>query len=193
MEIVRKPKFKLSKYWIWYLTIGILFVYSNNLRVCKAEDEEGTISILDEIEQGLINQSSDSVPQKIERKDLIKLEEKKKESISSEITLPQESNSFSYKKKANIIVLNKITAKSELVKFELNKIESFGNLSVEVHKCAKNNNPLRPANLILITVFDNKPDGNKSLVFDGWMDSSNLAISTLEHPVYEIMPRNCVD
>jgi hypothetical protein len=64
---------------------------------------------------------------------------------------------------------------------------------VEVHKCAKNINPLKPTNLMLIKVFDHKTDGNKSLVFDGWMDSSNLSISALEHPVYEIMPRDCLD
>ena len=46
---------------------------------------------------------------------------------------------------------------------------------------------------MLIKVFDHKTDGNKSLVFDGWMDSSNLSISALEHPVYEIMPRDCLD
>ena len=193
MEIFRNLQFQLIKYWILYLTVGILFVFCSTSGICAAEDEELEISVLDEIEQGLINPSPDVEPQKIERKDLIKLEEKKKESISSEITLPQQPSAFSYKKNANLLILNKITAKSELVKFELNKPKTFGNLSVEVHKCAKNINPSRPSNLVLITVFDNKPDGNKSLVFDGWMDSANLAISTVEHPVYEIMPRDCVD
>jgi hypothetical protein len=193
MEIFRNLQFQLIKYWILYLTVGMLFVFCSTSGICAAEDEELEISVLDEIEQGLINQSPGGEPQKTERKDLIKLEDKKKESISSKITLPQESTDFSYKKTASIVVLNKITAKSELVKFELNKAKSFGHLSVEVHKCAKNINPLKPTNLMLIKVFDHKTDGNKSLVFDGWMDSSNLSISALEHPVYEIMPRDCLD
>jgi len=193
MEISRKFHFRLAKYWVWCLTVWMILIFCSIPTICIAEDEELEISLLDEIEQDLINPSPGVEPQKIERKDLIKLEDKKKESISSEISLPEEPTSFSYKKNAKIVILNKITAKSELVKFELNKAESFGNLSIKVHKCAKNTNPLRPANLVLITVFDNKPDGNKSVLFDGWMDSSNLAISTLEHPVYEIIPRNCVD
>lgn len=192
MEISRKFHFRLTKYWICCPTLWILVIFCNIPTICIAEDEELEMSVLDEIEQDLINPSPVVEPQKIERKDLIKLEDKK-ESISSEISLPEESMSFSYKKNAKIVILNKITAKSELLKFELNKAKSFGNLSVEVHKCAKNTNPLRPSNLVLITVFDNKPDGNKSLVFDGWMDSSNLAISTVEHPVYEIIPRDCLD
>ena len=131
MEIFRNLQFQLIKYWILYLTVGILFVFCSTSGICAAEDEELEISVLDEIEQGLINQSPGGEPQKTERKDLIKLEDKKKESISSKITLPQESTDFSYKKTASIVVLNKITAKSELVKFELNKEKSFGHLSVK--------------------------------------------------------------
>jgi len=193
MEISRKFYFRLAKYWVWCLTVWMILIFCSIPTICIAEDEELEISLLDEIEQDLINPSPGVEPQKIERKDLIKLEDKKKESISSKITLPQESTDFSYKKTASIVVLNKITAKSELVKFELNKAKSFGHLSMEVHKCAKNINPLRPTNLMLIKVLELKTDGNKSLVFDGWMDSSNLAISVLEHPVYEIMPRDCLD
>ena len=152
-------------------------------------------SSLEEIEQDLLNQTSTNAEiEKIERKDLPKLEDKKKESISSEINVPiVESESFSYKQIAKIIILNKITAKSELIEFKLGRMRFFGNLSVEVHKCVKNTDPLKASNLMLITVFDNKLDDDKLLVFNGWMDSSNLSISTVEHPVYEIIPMDCVD
>lgn len=193
MEIVKNFQFQLIKYWILYLTVGIIFVLSTTSGICAAEDEELEISVLDKIEQGLIHQSLRENSQTTEGKNLIKLEDKKKESISSKITLSQESTDFSYKKAATIVVLNKITSKSELVKFELNKAKSFGYLSIEVSQCAKSINPLRPTNLMLIKVFDHKIDYNKSLVFNGWMDSLNLAICVLEHPVYEIIPRDCLD
>lgn len=100
--------------------------------------------------------------------------------------------SFLYKEKAEIIILNKITAKSELVQFKVGITKFFGKISIQVHKCAKSNNPLRSSNLMLITVFDNSFDDGKFLLFHGWIDSSNLSISTLEHPVYEIISRNCL-
>jgi hypothetical protein len=182
-------------YWAYRYILVIVLIFCNPYPCCLAEDETSEISLLslEEIEQGLLNQNSDANPPKIEREDLPKLEDKKKESISSEINLPQESGAFSYKKTAKIIILNKITAKSELIEFKLGKVKLFGHLSVEVHKCAKNTDPLKPSNLMLITVFDSKLDDDKLLVFHGWMDSSNLSISTLEHPVYEVIPMECVD
>ena len=77
MEIFRNLQFQLIKYWILYLTVGMLFVFCSTSGICAAEDEELEISVLDEIEQGLINQSPGGEPQKTERKDLIKLEDKK--------------------------------------------------------------------------------------------------------------------
>ena len=182
-----------QQWFVAHSILAILLIFCNPCSLCLAEDEASEISSLDEIEQGLLNQNSDAEPSKIEREDLPKLEDKKKESISSEINYPQESGAFSYKKIAKIIILNKITAKSELIEFKLGKVKLFGNLSVEVHKCAKNTDPLKSSNLVLLTVFDNKFDDNKLLVFHGWMDSSNLSISTLEHPVYEVIPMDCVD
>lgn len=190
----------LVKYWFYCLAAGFILGFCSSFTVSLAEDEavNGTdevvdASLLEEIEQGLLSQDPKAEPAKIERKDLPKLEDKRKESISSEIDVPLETGSFSFKKTAKIIVLNKITAKSELTEFKLGMIKFFGNLSIEVHKCVRNADPVRSANLVLITVFDNKLDNDKLLVFHGWMDSSNLSISTLEHPVYELIPVDCVN
>ena len=64
MEIFRNLQFQLIKYWILYLTVGILFVFCSTSGICAAEDEELEISVLDEIEQGLINQSPGGEHQK---------------------------------------------------------------------------------------------------------------------------------
>lgn len=97
------------------------------------------------------------------------------------------------KSKAKLIILNKITAKSELVEFRLGETKYFGNLSVEVKKCVKKTDPLNSSSLMLVSIFDNKPDDDKKSVFQGWIDSSNLSISTIEHPIYEIIPKECID
>ncbi|MFK7968043.1 MAG: DUF2155 domain-containing protein [Rickettsiaceae bacterium] len=183
----------LINYRVYYFALLIIFIFCNLCTLCLAEDESLEMYSLEEIEKDLLNQSAISEVEKIEREDLQKLEDKKKESISYEVNIPQVEEVFSYKKIAKIIILNKITTKSNLVKFNLGESKFFGNISVEVHKCAKNMNPLKSSNLMLITVVDNKIKDDKILVFHGWMDSSNLSISTLEHPVYEIIPMDCID
>ncbi len=105
----------------------------------------------------------------------------------------KEDDSFIYKDKAKIIILNKITAKSNMVELKLNEIRFFGNLSIEVAKCAKNKDPIKSSNFMLIKVFDNKPDDDRILIFNGWVDSANPSISSVEHAVYEVMPQECID
>lgn len=94
--------------------------------------------------------------------------------------------------RAELIILNKITAKSVKRTFNLGEVQFFGNLSVEVHKCVKSTDPFNANNLMLLTIFDNKIDDDNLSVFHGWIVSSNPSISTLEHPVYEIIAVNCI-
>lgn len=93
---------------------------------------------------------------------------------------------------AEMIVLNKITTKSEKIIFKVGEVRFFNNISIEVNKCVNNPNILDPNNMMLITVFDNKIATDKLSVFHGWMMSNNLSISSLEHPVYELIPKRCL-
>jgi len=95
-------------------------------------------------------------------------------------------------KRAKITVLNKITAKSEQVIFDIGQVKFFGNLSIEVHKCIQSTDPYEPNNLMLLTIFDNKADDDQLSVFHGWVVTSNPSLSTLEHPVYEVIPMTCL-
>jgi hypothetical protein len=94
-------------------------------------------------------------------------------------------------KKAKIILLNKITAKSEQIELDVGEVKFFGNLSIEVHQCFHSTDPYKPNDLMLLTIFDNKTEDEHLSVFHGWMVTSNPSISTPEHPVYEIIPRLC--
>lgn len=160
-------------------TLFCLFLSSSH---CQAS----SIS-LDEIADSLNSNN-------VEHEDLLKLADKQKESIAAEkTTAPLGTGPLLYKRKAKIIILNQITAKSELVDFRLGETQYFGNLSIELQKCVKNTDPLNSSNLMLLSVFDNKPDDDRISVFQGWIDSSNPSVSTVEHPIYEIIPKECVD
>lgn len=94
--------------------------------------------------------------------------------------------------RAELIILNKITTKSKRTIFTLGEVKFFGNLSIEVHKCIKSTDPFNANNLMLLTIFDNKIDDDNLAVFHGWVISSNPSLSTLEHPVYEVIPVDCI-
>lgn len=93
---------------------------------------------------------------------------------------------------AEVVVINKITTKSEKVLLKIGDLKYLGNISVEIHKCVKDTNPYKPNNSILLTIFDNKIDDDRIKIFHGWMMSNNLSVSTLEHPVYEVIPVSCL-
>lgn len=92
---------------------------------------------------------------------------------------------------AEIIIINKITTKSQNVIFKAGDVKFFGNISVEIHKCINDPSILQPNNMMLMTIFDNKIDDDKLSIFHGWMMSKSLSASTLEHPVYDIIPVKC--
>jgi len=94
--------------------------------------------------------------------------------------------------KAKLIILNKITTKSTEHVLKIGEVKFFGNLSIELHKCIKATDPYNANNWMLLTIFDNKVEEDNLSVFHGWVLSSNPSISTLEHPVYEVIPLDCI-
>ena len=94
--------------------------------------------------------------------------------------------------KGKLIILNKITTKSTEHILKIGEVKFFGNLSIKLHKCVKGTDPYNTNNWMLLTVFDNKVEKEAITVFHGWVLSSNPSLSTLEHPVYEVIPLDCV-
>jgi hypothetical protein len=108
------------------------------------------------------------------------------------VTKAENDSSISYCQTAKIIALNKITAKSEELIFKLGEAKYFGNIEIKIHKCLKNHNPYSPYSTILLTATENKTDEDPAIIFQGWMVSSNAAISTMQHPIYEIFAKDCL-
>ena len=92
---------------------------------------------------------------------------------------------------AEIIILNKITAKSQREILNVGEVRFFGNMSIEAHKCVKNTDPFNSNNFILLTVSENKIEEDNLVIYHGWLASSNLSIATIEHPVYEVIAMDC--
>ena len=113
----------------------------------------------------------------------------------SDIILPQgeADKAGTYYGIAKIVALNKITAKSQEFSIKVGGTAYFGNIAILVKKCWSNNDPYLPQNKILLNVVEHKVDEDPQNIFSGWMISSNIQASALEHPSYELIVINCHD
>jgi hypothetical protein len=102
---------------------------------------------------------------------------------------------FSHDKKiASIQILNKITAKVQNVNIPINTDIAYGTLKIEVKSCWKSSPYELSENKILMNIYEKKI-GQKEYqqIFFGWMFSSSPGISSMEHPVYDVVAINCLD
>jgi hypothetical protein len=87
--------------------------------------------------------------------------------------------------------LNKITARSTILKIEIGRSINFGNLEISAKQCWKSSIDEQPDNKVLLEIIEHRPDEQNERIFYGWMFSSSPAISALEHPVYDLIVINC--
>ena len=95
-------------------------------------------------------------------------------------------------KKAKIITLNKITAKSEEMILKSNAPQYFGNIELILYRCLKHQDQYSPDNKALIKITEHKLHEDPVKVFQGWLFSSSITASTFEHPVYEVFVKECI-
>ena len=91
-----------------------------------------------------------------------------------------------------VIALNKITATSKELVLKPNEPQYFGNIQIKLHKCIKNLDPYNEDNYMLLTITEHKIDEDAMSIFQGWIISSSISVSTFEHPIYEIFAKNCL-
>lgn len=88
--------------------------------------------------------------------------------------------------------LKKVTAETSVFEAPIDIPTRFGTLTITVKKCIKSKPEDQPENTVLILIQDTKVNESPATVFSGWMFSSSPAISSLEHPVYDITMLDCV-
>lgn len=88
-------------------------------------------------------------------------------------------------------VLDKVTARSELMDTPLGEEASFGNLRITPRHCFVSASDKLPEQAVFLEVGETKPDGATEQLFRGWMFASSPALSALEHPVYDITMIAC--
>lgn len=89
--------------------------------------------------------------------------------------------------------LDKVTARISSITAPLNEAVRFGTLEIIVHRCTKRPPEETPESAALLEIHDVKPGESRALLFKGWMFASSPALSALEHPVYDIWVKDCLN
>ena len=91
----------------------------------------------------------------------------------------------------NVQLLNKNTAKVEKIFLQLKKPIIINNLQITLHKCWQAPEYQKPESKMLLEVAEIYQD-TKTLIFFGWLFASSPSVSSLEHPIYDLVALNCL-
>ena len=122
----------------------------------------------------------------------ISIEEDNEEQQASIDDEASDDNYNHNKAYATVQILNKITAKIKYLDIKVNSENNFGLLKIKVLSCWKSSPYDLSENKILLNIFERKIDSDEyHSIFEGWMFFSSPAISTMEHPIYDVVAINC--
>lgn len=157
----------------FYLLLVFMYVPSASYAADKVDDskEEQAVGVEKKV--------------KPERKSF-KQDKKQKESEKSEDSAVQEES--------NTVILrglNKVIGRASTLEATLGTILRFENLEIIARKCVKSAPDERPENAALLEIREIKIGEEPKQIFLGWMLSSSPALSSLEHPVYDITVLSC--
>ena len=106
-----------------------------------------------------------------------------------------QANSWLSSEQAFLQTLDKITARIATVPLTLNQPFQFGTLEIELKHCAFTPPEVPPEAAAFLEIrdvgFADNEEADKITVFSGWMFASSPAVSSLEHPVYDVTLLAC--
>ncbi len=93
---------------------------------------------------------------------------------------------------ANLIGLDKITAKTSKISINLGETKKFGPLEIKVLKCGKIRSENKDDNVAYLQVKDlSENENEKVFIFNGWTFSSDPTIAPFDHAIYDLQLVNC--
>ena len=84
--------------------------------------------------------------------------------------------------------LDKTTGRTSFLTVQVGQPYTYGDLTIRVEKCLKRPPEETPENSVYLTVTEKEEE-----MFKGWMFSSNPALSSMDHPVYDVWVLECKD
>jgi hypothetical protein len=91
-----------------------------------------------------------------------------------------------------LIGLDKITAKTELIKIKIGETKKFEMLEVKALNCGLDKSSNKTDYVAYIQVKDTFDDHNEKIfIFNGWTFSANPSLTPIDHAIYDIWLVEC--
>ena len=107
-----------------------------------------------------------------------------------------EKKSTSSNKNGEVMVvlkaLDKITAKTSIIKMGIEKKEVFGELEIKVLKCVLSSKADPPDTIAYLQIKDlAETNQDKVFIFNGWTFASTPTLKSVDHPIYDVWLVGC--
>lgn len=89
--------------------------------------------------------------------------------------------------------LDKVTARVTTIEAPLNTPVHFGTLEITAKRCYKRPPEESPESAAYLEIREVRQDEAPKQLFVGWMFASSPALSALEHPVYDVWVKDCLN
>lgn len=89
--------------------------------------------------------------------------------------------------------LDKVTARITTIEAPLGKPVHFGPLEITAERCSKRPPEESPESAAFLEIREVRPGEAPHQLFRGWMFASSPALSALEHPVYDVWVKDCLN
>lgn len=104
------------------------------------------------------------------------------------VTAPAQAD---YEKIAVLEALDKITGRVFTLEAVIGSEVRFGRLRINPHRCFKAPPEQPPESVAFLEIRETRPDQDVLQLFTGWMFASSPGLSTLEHPIYDVIVLDC--
>jgi len=92
----------------------------------------------------------------------------------------------------NIKALDKITAKTSVIRLGIGEKKFFGSLEIKALKCQLSENKDIVDTVAYLQVKDlSSKDNNQVFLFNGWTFASSPTLQSIDHPVYDLWITSC--
>ena len=166
--IAGNPKFRII------LAIVLLFFFNISI----AEEQKTSVNI-DELPATFEEEvdEADGYDDSLEKEDL-------------------EKKSTSSNKNGEVMVvlkaLDKITAKTSIIKMGIEKKEVFGELEIKVLKCVLSSKEDPPDTIAYLQIKDlAEKNKDQVFIFNGWTFASTPTLKSVDHPIYDVWLVGC--
>lgn len=86
--------------------------------------------------------------------------------------------------------VDKITGRTNTTEIEIGSPKIIGDIRITVERCLKKPPEETPENAAFLFIEEIKGE-ESNVIFNGWMFSSNPALSAMDHPIYDIWVLEC--